>query len=121
MSSLARNRGDDLGLVVLAHRFEKLDRVVARHELARDRLVLFRELGHLLLDRREVFRRERPLVRKIVVEAVFDHRADGHLRVGKQFLDRVGEQVRRRVAQDLEAVRILVGDDRERRIAVDAV
>ena len=116
---VGRDRGDDLRLVVLADRLEELDRLVARHELARHRLVLFRELGHALLDRRQVFRRERPLVGKIVVEAVFDHRADGHLRVREELLDRVGEQVRGGVAQHLEAVRILVGDDGEARVAVD--
>ncbi len=79
-----------------------------------DGLVLLRELRHLRLDRREILGRERPLVRKIVVEAVLDHRADRHLRVGKQLLHRVGEQVRGRMAQHVEAVGILVGDDRER-------
>ena len=75
----------------------------------------FASSRHLRLDRREVLGRERPLVREIVVEAVLDHRADRHLRVGKQLLHRVGEQVRGRVAQDLEALGILVGDDGERR------
>ncbi len=116
---VGRDRGDDLGLVVLADRLEELDRLVAWHELARNRLVFFGELGHALLDRREIFRRKRPLVGKIVVEAVLDHRADRHLRVGEELLDRVGEQVRRRVAQDLEAVRVLVGDDGEVGVAVD--
>ena len=81
--------------------------------------VFLGELGHFLLDRREVLGRERPLVRKVVVEPVLDHRADRHLRFGKQFLDRVGEQVRGRVAQDFEAVGVLVGDDREVGVAVD--
>ena len=58
----------------------------------------------LLLDRREVLGRERALVREVVVEAVLDHRADRHLRVGKQLLHRIGEQVRRRVAEDVEAL-----------------
>ena len=70
---------------------------------------------HALLDRREVLGRERPLVGEIVVEAVLDHRADRDLRVGKQLLHRVGQQVRGRVADDVEALGVLVGDDRERR------
>ncbi len=78
-------------------------------------LVLLRDLGHALLDRREVFRREGALVGEVVVEAVLDHRADRHLRVGEQLLHRIGEQVRGRVADDVEAFGILVGDDRERR------
>ena len=77
-----------------------VDGVVARHlELARDRLVLFRKLGHPLLDRlRDLPGVNGALVGKIVVEAILDHRADGHLRVGKELLDRVGEKVRRRMA-----------------------
>ena len=96
-------------------RLEVRHRLVARQHAARHRLVLLRELGHLRLDRRQVLGRERALVREVVVEAVLDHRADRHLRVGKQLLDRVGEQVRRRVADDVEAVGVLVGDDRELR------
>ncbi len=100
-------------------RLEILHRVVARHERARDRLVLFGELGHFLLDRRQVFGRERALVREVVVEAVLDHRADGHLRVGKELLDRVREQVRRRVTEHFQALGILVGDDGDAGVAID--
>jgi hypothetical protein len=38
---LGRDRRNDLGLVVLAESLEVRDRVVPRHELAGDRLVLF--------------------------------------------------------------------------------
>ena len=74
---------------------------------------------HALLDRRQVFRRERALVGKIVIEAVFDDRADGHLRIGKQLLHRMGQQVRGRMADDLHAIGILVGDDGQRGILRD--
>ena len=106
---------------MLAHRFEVLDGIVARHFRAHDRLVLLREFRHARLDGGQVLGRERALVREVVVEAVLDDRTDRHLRVGEQFLDRVGEQVRRRVADDVEALGILVGDDGERRVAVDHV
>ena len=76
---------------MLAQGLEILDGVVAWHQLALDRFVELGELGHLLLDRRQVLGRERPFVRKVVVEAVVDDRADGHLRVGKEFLDGVSE------------------------------
>ena len=75
----------------------------------------------MLLDRREVLGRERPLVREIVVEAVLDHRADRHLRVGEQLLHRIGEQVRGRMADDVEAFGVLVGDDRDVGVAIDHV
>ena len=72
-------------------------RIVARQHAARDRFVLGGKLGHALLDRDQVLRREGPLVGEVVVEAVLDHRSDGDLGVGKELLDRVGQQVRRRV------------------------
>jgi hypothetical protein len=60
-------------------------------------------------------------VGEVVVEAVLDHRADRHLRLGKQLLHRVGKQVRRRVAQDLQAVGLLLGHDGQCVIGRDAV
>ena len=80
---------------------------------------MLRELRHALLDRREILGRERALVREVVVEAVLDHRADRDLRVGKQLLHRVREQVRRRMADDVETFGVLVGDDRDVGVVVD--
>jgi len=118
---LLGNGGDDLGLVLLAHVAEELHRFVARHLAARDRQVALRNLGHAPLDRGEVFGRKGALVGKIVIEAVFDHRADGDLRIGEELLHRVREQVRRRVAQQVVRFRVLVGDDGDVGIARDAV
>ena len=111
--------GDDLGLVVLAETLEERDRLVARHLAARHRQVGLRELGHLRFDGGEVLGRERPLVGEIVVEAVLDDGTDGHLRFREQRLGRLREQVRRRVADDLERVGVLVGDDLERSVLRD--
>ena len=116
-----RDRRDDLGLVVLAHALEELHGLVARHQRAHDRLVLPRELDHPLLDRGEVLGRERALVAEVVVEAVLDHRADRDLGLGEELLHRVGEQVGGRVANHLEPLRIAIGDDGDRSVAVDAV
>ncbi len=117
---LVRRDGlDDLRLVLLADRLEELHGVVALPHLARDRDVALRELAHALLDRREVLGREGALVAEVVVEAVLDHRADGDLRFGEELLHRVGEQVRRRVADEVEPLRVPVGDDGERRVALD--
>jgi len=116
-----RNRSDDLRLVVLADRLEVTHRVIARHDRAHHRLVEAREFGHLVFDRREILGRERPLVGEVVVEPVLDDRADCDLRIGKELLDRIGEQVRRGMAQDLEALRILVGDNRQLDVAIDNV
>jgi hypothetical protein len=67
-----------------------------------------------LLDGSQVLGRERALVGEVVVEAVLDDRADGDLGLGKQLLHRIGQQVRRAVADDLQAVGVLVGDDGQR-------
>jgi hypothetical protein len=53
------------------------------------------------------------LVREVVIEAVFDHRADGDLGVREQLLHRVRQQVGGRVTDHVQAFRILVGDDGE--------
>ncbi len=118
---VGRDAADDLGLVGLAHVLEVLHRRVARQHAARHLLVLGGELGHLLLDGGHVFRRERALVGEVVEEAVLDDRADRHLRVGEQFLDGVGQQMGRGVADQLEAVGVLGGDDGQRLVGLDQV
>src|SRR6266581_892704 len=115
------NRRDDLRLVALADGFEVLNRLVARPDLARHREILFRQFRHAPLDGIEILRRERSLERKIVVEAVFYHWPDGHLRFGKQVLHGVGEQVRAGVPQDLDALPVALGDDRHFSITVDSM
>ena len=59
----------------------------------------------------QVFRRKRARIGKVVIETVLDHRADGHLRLGEQFFHRVRQQVRRGMADQVDAVLVLVGDD----------
>ena len=119
MSSFAGNAGDDLGLVVLAELPEGLDGLVARHQLALDLEVGLGEFVHLRFELREVFRRERPAEREVVVEAVLDHRADRDLRVRVDGLHRLREQMCRRVAEDLEPFGVLAGDDGKRGITLN--
>ena len=116
-----RDRGDDLGLVVLADALEEVHRLVARPHLAMHGDLAFRDLGHALLDRLQVLGGERALVREVVVEAVVDHRPDRHLGVGEELLHRVCEQVGRGVADDLEAFGVLVGDDGELGVRLEAM
>ena len=115
------NRRDDLGLVLLAHAAEELHGFVAGHDRPFDRDVALRDLGHALLDGGEIFGRERPLVREVVVEAVLDHRADRHLRLGKKLFYRMRQKMRRRMTNDLETVGVLVRDDRNARIRRDRI
>ena len=116
-----RNGGDDLGLVLLAHALEQLDGVVAAQHFPRDLLVFLGEFAHLLFNGNKVIGREGALVGEVVVKAVLDDRTDGDLRVRIQLLDGVGQQVRRRVTDHVDAVGVLVGDDGELGIMIDRV
>ena len=115
------NRGDQFGLVLFARIEEELYGGVARPDFAADRDILLRQLTHALFDRHQVFRRERALVGEIIVKAILDDRPDRDLGLGEQFLDRIGQQVGGRVANDFEAVRIALGDDGEISVLLDQV
>ena len=47
---------------------------------------------------------------------MLDHRANRDLCIRKKRLDRIGQQVRRGMPNDLEAVRIFGGDDSQRAV-----
>lgn len=106
-----RNAGDDLGFVMLAKRFEVRHSLVTGQHLAFDRLVLARELGHAFLDSLEILRGERALVGEVVVKAAIDHGANGHLSLGIEVFDGVGQQVCRGMPEHLQTFSILVRDD----------
>ena len=114
------NRGNQLGLVLLALTEEEIHRIVAIPDFTRHRNILLRQFGHALFDGHQIFRRERALVGKIVVEAVFDNWTDGHLCFREQFLDRVSQQVRRRMTDQLQGVGVAIGDDGQINIFLDA-
>src|SRR5690606_2093814 len=75
---LGRNRSNDLGLVMFTNGTEKFDGIVALPFLPHHRLVASRQLDHLLLDRLEILRGKRALVREVVIEPVVDDRAEGN-------------------------------------------
>jgi len=71
---IRRNGGDDLRFVMLVDALEIADRCVARQHFASHRNVPFGEFCHALLDGRQIFRRERTLIGKIVEKTVLDDR-----------------------------------------------
>jgi hypothetical protein len=121
MSSSGRDRLDNARLVLLADPAEEFHRLVTGHDFPVHGLVGLRQLGHARLDGRQVLRRECTLEGKVVVEAVLDHRPDGHLGAGEQLLDGLRQQVGRRVADDLQPVLVPAGDDRHLGVALDPV
>ena len=118
---LVRHVVDQAQLVFLATRLEQLDDLGTRRHLLDDVVVLVDQLGHTLLDRRHVFRRERTIDGNVVIEAFFDHRADNHLGVRIELLDRMPHQVRTGVANDLQPFLVLRRDDLQGRIGLDQI
>jgi len=119
---LARRDGaDDLCLVVLTQPLEIGHSFIARQHAAYHRLVFGGQLTHALFDGHQVFGREGTAVRKVVIKAVVDHRTDGDLRLWKQLLDGVGQQVGGGVANHLQPFGVLGGDDGQPGVLLDAV
>ena len=102
---------DQLHLERLAALREEVDRLLPRPYLPLVDVVLRRELLHLRFDRLEVFRHERTFDDEVVVEAVIDRRTDAALHFRKKRRHRGGQQVRRRMAIDLERLGVLVRHD----------
>ncbi|MNM90269.1 hypothetical protein D3C81_1025190 [compost metagenome] len=122
------HRGDVFGhvfdqaqLVVLATRLEDFNHFRTWRHLLDDVVIGRDQLRHALLDRHHVVRRERALAVDVVVETFGDDRADHHLGVRVQLLDRMAHQMRARVTDDLHALFVLGGDDAQRSIVVDHV
>ena len=88
-------------------------RLLARHDFPHERIVLRRDLAHLLLDHLEVFRRERARYREIVVEPLVNGRAESDPGVREDLAHRGGEDVRRGVAQHRQRVGVALGEDRQ--------
>ena len=116
---VARDSFDDLGLVLLAPFPEEPHRLVAIPHLARDGLVAVDDLAHALLHALQVLGREGLLAGEVVVEPVLDGRSDGDLRLRPQLLDRLGEDVGRVVAQQLQRLLGIAGHDGHRRVGLE--
>ena len=109
----------DLGLVLLALVLEQADGVVAVDHLAREFFPACHDLAHLCLDRAEVLGCEWFVPSEVVVESVGYRRPDGHLGAGIQFLHRLGQNMRRIVADQLQRVGIATGDEHNVGVALD--
>ena len=110
---------DQLELEDLALVGEQPLRAFAIDHLAGERRVARDDLAHLGLDDRQVFRRERLVAREVVIEAVLDHRADGHLRAGVKLLHGFGHHVRRVVADQRKRLGIIAGEDADLGVGLD--
>ena len=118
---VAGNGVDQLDLEGLALVAEHLLGLLAVPDVPGERRIARDDLAHLLLDRVEIFRRERLVAEEVVIEAVLDHRTDRHLRAGPQRLHRFGQHVRAVMADQLQRARIVAVDELDLRVALDRV
>jgi hypothetical protein len=107
---------DQLHLERLAALREERERFVARPDLPLEDVVGRRHLAHACLDRLEVLGHERARHDEVVEEALVDRRTDAALHVGEERRHRRRQQVRRRVAIELQRFGRLVGDDADPRV-----
>jgi hypothetical protein len=102
---------------------EELPHPLSVPNLADQRLVGGDDPPHLLLDRRQVFFGEGPMLlgrREIVIKAVLGRRTERDLSPREQVLDRLGEDMREVVPDELERVSLVArGDQRQARIAFE--
>ena len=110
---------DQLAFEFLIRLAIEVERLGLGDQLALVGNVLRGDLAHLGLDFFEVFRRERLVAQEFVEEASFDRRADAELYVGIELEHGCGQKMRGGMAQHLDRVRILRGEDREFYIAVE--
>ena len=113
------DRVDQLELEGLALVGEQLLRALAVHHLARERSVAGDDLAHLGFDLGQILRRERLVAREVVIEAVIDHRPDGHLRAGIELLHGLRHHMRRVVADQLERLLVLAREEFDRGVGLD--
>ena len=116
-----RDGVDQLDLEQLALVAKNLLRLIARPDFLGEGFVARDDLAHLLLDRGEVFRRERLVAEEIVIKAVVDHRPDGDLRAGPQRLHGFGEHVRGVVADEFERPRVVAGQELDFGVVLDRI
>ena len=88
-----------------------LDGLATWHHFAADRQLVLDDPPHFRRNAVDVVRGESFRVGKIVVEAILDHRAYGHLRIRKQALDGLRQQVSGGVPDDLQAFLVPGGDN----------
>ena len=87
--------------------------------LALVRNVLRGDLAHLGFDFFQVFGRERLVAHKFVEKSVFGGRTDAEFHIREKLQHGGGQQMRRRVAEHLNRVGILRGEDREIYVVIE--
>ena len=96
-----------------------LDRLVAWPHFAPCGARLLDDFAHPFFDLGQIFRREGLIAGEVVIEAVLDRRADGHLSARIKLLHRLGQKMRRVMADQFQRLVILLGDDADMGVLLD--
>jgi hypothetical protein len=115
------NGVDQFDLEVLALGREEVLRRLAAPDLLGEGGAALDDLGHLLLDPAQIVLRERRVAEEVVVEAVLDHRADRHLRVGPDLLHRLGQHMRGIVPDQLKRSRVVARDEGDGAVVLERI
>ena len=116
-----RNTFDDLALVWLFPRRKCRERLCLIDVLANDVVLLVDQRFHSRFDGFQIFRRNGFSEVDVVVEAIIDDRADRHLGVRVQLLDRVSQQMSTGMANDGHPFLIAGGQDSHFGVMIDDV
>ena len=115
------NRVNQLDLVGLAFLLEDLASLVAAPHFLGEGFVARDDLPHLRLDGGEILRGEGLVAGEVVIEAVLDHRTDGHLRSREKLLHRFCEHMRGIVPDQLQRARVLAVEELDPGILGDRI
>ena len=121
MVSVGRDSVDQLDLEHLAVVAEYLLGLFAVPDFLGEGFVARDDLAHLLFDRGKILRRERLVAEEVVIEAVLDHRADGHLRARPQRLHGFGEHMGGVVPDQLQRAGVVAGDEFDSGVVLDRI
>ena len=90
-----------------------------RRHLFDDVVIFLDQLFYALLNRGQIFWREWALVINVVIETVFNHRADGHLGRWVQLFNRMANEVGKRVTDNFQTFQVAAGDQRNLGVVCD--
>ncbi len=100
---------------------EQLACLVFGDASTREGLIRRGDLCHLFLEFLEIFGRKGLVDLEVVVETVVDRRAEPDAGSRTQLAHGGGENVRRRVPQNHQGLRVLLGEDRDRGVGLDGL
>ena len=110
---------DDFGFVLFAFLKEELDGFVAIPDFAHNRLIPLDDLVHLLFDLDQIVGRKWRFAGKVVIETIFDGRANCDLRIGIKFLNGFGHHVCAIVTDQRQNLFMALGHDFDSRVSVN--